>query len=109
MNNALKLSGSMVDAEFGETVDLEVPRYEIWLSLDDSDNNSIYSVKVGNSFYDDPENAVKGAEEIFKTLTKDVLKRYPDAVSMTLTVDEVVDCEGEEMTVGSIFSKSLKK
>lgn len=109
MNSALKSSGNMIDAEFGETVDLEAPRYEIWMSIDDSDNNSIYSVKVGNSFYDDPEIAVKDAEEMIKALAKDVLKRYPGAVSMTLTVDEVVDCEGEEMTVGSIFSKTLKK
>lgn len=109
MDNASKSSENMIDAEFDEAFDLEAPRYEIWLSCADSDNNSIYSVEVGNSSYDDPESAIKDAEDAFKALAKDVLKKYPGAVSATLTVDEVVDCEGEEMTVGAIFSKTLKK
>lgn len=99
----------MIDAEFGEVIDLNAPRYEIWLSYDDSEHNSVYSIKKGNSSYDNPESAIKDAEELFNILTKDDMKRFPVVVSMTLTVDEVVDCEGEEMTVGSIFSKTLKK
>lgn len=105
----LKLSGGMIDADFGEIVDLGIPKYEIWLSYDDSDHNSLCVRKIGDSPYDDPEKAVKDAESIFKALTKGDLERYPEAISMTLTVDEVVICEGEEMTAGSIFSKTLKK
>ena len=109
MDNASKSSENTIDAEFDEAFDLEAPRYEIWLSCADSGDNTIYSAKVGDASYDDPESAVKDAEEIFKALTKDALKKYPGTVSATLTVDEVVDCEGEEMTVGAIFSKTSKK
>lgn len=98
----------MRDDELELNFSEEPVRYEIWASGDDASGNSIYARMLSGP-YDIPEDAVGEAVRRISRgdIPLDEFSAMSGVVSLSITVDEMIDCEGESMNVGSIFLERI--